>query len=53
MENRPIGHKIYQQLPLQESLKFTQCRIFGLKKYHLATLLPTTFESLVWIDIDG
>jgi hypothetical protein len=37
MENRTNGHKMYQQLPLQDPPKFTQIRLFGLKIYHLAT----------------
>jgi hypothetical protein len=35
----PNGHKIYQHVPLQDPPKFTQNGIFGLKLYHLATLL--------------
>jgi hypothetical protein len=35
-ENTPNGHK---NIPLQDPPKFTQIRIFGLKIYHLATLL--------------
>jgi hypothetical protein len=35
----PNGHKIYQHLPLQKPPKFTQILIFGLKLYHLATLV--------------
>jgi hypothetical protein len=37
-KNRPNGHKIYQHLPMQDTPKFTQNVIFGLKIYHLATL---------------
>jgi hypothetical protein len=33
-------HKIDQHIPLQDPPKLTQIRIFGLKKYHLATLPP-------------
>jgi hypothetical protein len=36
--NRPNGHKIYQDFPLQDPPKFTQIGIFGLKTNHLATL---------------
>jgi hypothetical protein len=36
---RPNGYKIYQHLPSQDLLKFTQIWIFGLKICHLATLL--------------
>jgi hypothetical protein len=39
---RPNGHKIYQPLPMQDLPKSIQIGIFGLKKYHLATLFPTT-----------
>jgi hypothetical protein len=35
----PYRHKIYQHLPLQAPPKFTQIWIFGLKIYHLATLI--------------
>jgi hypothetical protein len=35
----PNGHKIYQQRLLQGAQKFTQIGIFGLKIYHLATLI--------------
>jgi hypothetical protein len=34
----PNGHKIYQNLPLQEFPKFTKIGIFGLKTNHMATL---------------
>jgi hypothetical protein len=37
-QNRPNGHKIYQHCPLPDPRKFTQNGIFGMKKYHLATL---------------
>jgi hypothetical protein len=37
--NRPNGHKIYQHLPLQDPPRITQFGIFGLKLYHLATLM--------------
>jgi hypothetical protein len=36
---RPNVHKIYQLLPLQGPPKFIQIGIFGLKIYHLATLV--------------
>jgi hypothetical protein len=36
----PIGHKLYQRLPLEDPPKFTQIGIFGSKIDHLATLLP-------------
>jgi hypothetical protein len=36
--NRPNGHKIYQHISLQDTRKFTQIGIFGLKICHLATL---------------
>jgi hypothetical protein len=36
--NRPHGHKICQQRPLQDPRKFSQILIFGLKSGNLATL---------------
>jgi hypothetical protein len=39
--NRSNGHKIYQPLPLQDPPQSTQIGIFGLKIYHLATLLSS------------
>jgi hypothetical protein len=39
--NIPSVHKLYQHLLLQDPPKFTQIWIFGLKIYHLATLLRT------------
>jgi hypothetical protein len=38
----PNGGKINQHLPLQDPTKFTQIGIFGLKIYHLATLIERT-----------
>jgi hypothetical protein len=40
--NRPNGHEIYQDFPLQDPPKFIQIGIFGLKTNHLATLQMTT-----------
>jgi hypothetical protein len=37
-QNGPNGLKICQHLPLQDTPKFTQMVIFGLKIYHLATM---------------
>jgi hypothetical protein len=34
----PNGRKIYHHLQLQDPPRFTQIWIFGLKRYHLATL---------------
>jgi hypothetical protein len=42
---RPTGHKMYQHLPVQDPPKFTQIRIFGLKIYHLATLVESRSRS--------
>jgi hypothetical protein len=42
--NVPNDQKIYQHLPLKPTQKFTQIWIFGLKIYHLATLI----ESARW-----
>jgi hypothetical protein len=39
--NRPNGLKIHQYLLLQDDPKFTEIGIFGLKIYHLATLINT------------
>jgi hypothetical protein len=38
-KNIPSGHKIYQHFPFQGSPKYTQIWIFGMKRWHLATLL--------------
>jgi hypothetical protein len=38
--------KIYQHLPLQAPPKFTQIWIFGLKIYHLATLIDSYFWAI-------
>jgi hypothetical protein len=37
----PNGHKIYQQFPVKGPPKFIQIEIFGIKIYHLVTLLLT------------
>jgi hypothetical protein len=37
-QNRPNGHKICRDFPLQDPTKFTQIGIFGSKTNHLATL---------------
>jgi hypothetical protein len=36
--NVPSGHKIFQHFRLQGPSKYTEIRIFDLKKYHLANL---------------
>jgi hypothetical protein len=36
---RPNGHRKYQCLPMQDLPRFTQIGSFGLKIYHLATLI--------------
>jgi hypothetical protein len=38
-KNTPNGRKIHKHHPLPDPQKFTQIWIFGLKIYHLATLL--------------
>jgi hypothetical protein len=38
-ENKMDGLKIYPNISLQDTPKFTQIDIFGLKIFHLATLL--------------
>jgi hypothetical protein len=35
----PNGQKIYRYFPFQDPPKFTQIVIFGLKMYHMATLM--------------
>jgi hypothetical protein len=37
----PNGQKIYQHLSLQDTPRFTKIGIFGLKIYHLATVVIT------------
>jgi hypothetical protein len=39
----PNGHEIYQHFPFKGPPKFTQSGIFGLKTYHLATLMEIIF----------
>jgi hypothetical protein len=34
------GHKIYEHFPFQGPSKISQIGIFGMKIYHLATLVP-------------
>jgi hypothetical protein len=41
------GHKLYQNLPLQSPPKFNQIGNFGLKKYHLATMVCARICSSV------
>jgi hypothetical protein len=41
-----MATKIDQHLPLPDRPKFTQIRIFGLKKCHLATL-PLSAEKMI------
>jgi hypothetical protein len=48
LSNIPNDHKIYQQFPFQGPPKYTQIWIFGLKTYHLATLLPIWYISQFW-----
>jgi hypothetical protein len=40
---------MYQHLPLQDPPKFTQNGIFGLKIYHLATLLVPLFPMILFL----
>jgi hypothetical protein len=40
----PTGHKIYRNIPFPVLQKYSQIGIFGLKIYHLATLMYT-FKS--------
>jgi hypothetical protein len=46
LQNLPNGHKIYQQLQIQDPPKFTQIGVFGLKTNHLATLRESLFLPL-------
>jgi hypothetical protein len=48
-QNRPNGFRIYQHLPLQDTPKFTQNVIFGLKICHLATMTGTGEGRLKWL----
>jgi hypothetical protein len=43
--NIPNGHKIYQHFPFKGPPKCTQSGIFGLKKYHLATLIHNSIAN--------
>jgi hypothetical protein len=52
-ENGPNSHNIYQQRPLQDPVKFTQIGIFGLKTYHLATLLATRTIEMQYFLLRG
>jgi hypothetical protein len=54
-QNRSKGHKVCTHLPFQDSPKFTQSGIFGLKIYHLATLavinrLKRVSKKEIWKD---
>jgi hypothetical protein len=42
LKNISNNHKIYVQFPFLGHPKFTQIRIFGLKIYHLAILVPAS-----------
>jgi hypothetical protein len=46
-KNRPNVNKIYQHHQLLDSPIFAQIGIFGLKKYHLATLVLISFISFI------
>jgi hypothetical protein len=39
------GYKIYQRFTLQDPPKFTQIGIWGLKMYHLATLIKVNLNN--------
>jgi hypothetical protein len=43
----PNGHKIYQHFPFQDPPKITKIVIFGLKIYHLATLVSNDLSSVL------
>jgi hypothetical protein len=44
-KNIPNAHKIYEHLPLQDPPNFTLIWIFGLKLYHLATLVTKSKQE--------
>jgi hypothetical protein len=48
MSNRPNGQSIYQYFPFQNSPKFTQIGILGLKTYYLATLTLSMLLTAYW-----
>jgi hypothetical protein len=47
-ENRPNVYTMYNNLPLQDPPKRTQIGIFGLKIYHLATLILNTHQAKLY-----
>jgi hypothetical protein len=50
--HRPNGHKICQHLSLRDTTKFTQNGIFGVKIYHLATLVePLNYTNYRATDV--
>jgi hypothetical protein len=53
LQNRPSVHTIYQHLSLQDTPKFTQTWIFGLKIYHLATLTYPCRNGLIRSSADA
>jgi hypothetical protein len=47
-QNRPNAHKIYQHLSLQDTPKFTQMGIFGLKTLFVNPLPKSGNDLLLW-----
>jgi hypothetical protein len=51
LKNIPNGQKIYQYCLFQGPLKYTQIGIFGLKVYHLSTLVEFVLSAaLAFLD---
>jgi hypothetical protein len=48
MYDETNGYNMYKHLPSQDTTKFTQIGIFGLKIYHLATL-ATLASSIFYL----
>jgi hypothetical protein len=44
----PNDHRIYQPFPSQDPPQFTQIGIFGLKTFHLATLMTPRDRDFVF-----
>jgi hypothetical protein len=50
LQNRPNVHKIDQHLKMQHPPKITQIWIFGLKIYHLATLIANISSFVCFLE---
>jgi hypothetical protein len=51
--NIPNNHKIYHNLPFPGHQKYTKIGIFGMKIYHLVTLLRTDYQGYIIISTVG